>query len=886
MNIRNILLLICISIAYHPLSAQMTDLSYPRTLVDAAAIPEIQNTLSSPLKMELYTLISSKAAKAIPEGNTLIEDRRSRSQIAREAAFVILMNKKIENGAIVELLAEERMALVEKVLQLLENLNSEVSFEQGWLFFDKWQFRCRELTHYLIAYDLLKGANIPGVNTDLAAANLQEFAGNLHARLVDTYINPITGIKHLEFFFYNTNNHGVMNAGAVGLAGIVLNGMESDDPNYQPANWINTAMWNLDYVLWSAGGLLPRVAEKDILAGYAEGPSYFNYGFDTVFPFFRALWNVMPDGTYDFTFKGEVKSIRHPWYDENYHRLYEWMVKLRMPNGAYPAVHDTPSAFKTDCVALSGIPSLNHYYPDSDFNSIWERAQFICTNIPFSDQTAPLFQPLPDAGSLIFRSTWNDPTGVYMHLIGKNNIPLYGAKAHHQADATSFEIYYHDEILAFDEGYTGSASRNYVNQASDHNLILVNGKGPRPPVSEWIDGQNTVFIEEYFDTDRLDYGELNTTWEGAEITRKVLFQNDRYFVMADFVQSSTINNYQYQFHGNGLVGAAANSQQGSFILDESELGCLVSRNGVHLRTKVMARGNQQVYSVTTDTLSNGTTDKVHSKMLVHHNEVSNTEFLSIFYPFTFTEGEPVIEPLLVDHTTSAFKLYLSSEKHLVFIQQNPTLKSITAELGIGTAVHGNGSINFIAVNNDQSFNRLFIEEGDVLLLGDRAIVLAETKMDIAYEKIEEGYYKGYVSKAGAVQFYADSSLVALSGDIESITYDPAQQLNTVSFLNATNFELIYGEDLSTSTKNLDQKSKIVVYPNPTKGASQIIMNENDSKVSFQVFDVTGKVIIQKTIDQITKGQSIPLDLSPFPVGVYLIKMEGKAYHETQRLIKN
>ena len=869
---------------YWPDSA---DYSYPRTIIDKDDIATIRNTLSDPFKSNLYQLIYSHALKGIPLGNESDGDRRLRSEIAREAAFVVLMNKKIENDTLVDLLPEEKSTLVSKVLSLLGTLNAEIGFMEGWLFFDEWQFRCRELTHYLIAYDLLKGADILDINFDQSLIRLHLFAGNLHTRVVDKYINPFTGIKNLEFFYYNPNNHGTMNAAALGLAAVVLNDLENADPNYQPENWINTAMWNLDYALWRAEGLIPRLSEPGILAGYAEGPNYFRYGFHTVFPFLRSLWNFLPDGAYEFTYDGVTETIPHPWYDEKYHKLYEWTVKLRMPNGMFPAVHDTPSGFATNITALSGIPEFNIYFPNSINHSIWERAQFLSTNIPYGNQEYPLFQPLPEAGSLIFRSSWNDPSGVYMHLIGKNNIALFGAKAHHQADASSFEIYYNGEILALDEGYTAAGFRDYVMNASDHNLILVNGEGPNPPFGEWIDLNNYVIIERFFDTNHLDYGELDYAWHGAGFTRKVMFHDNRYFVMADFIQSNQMNNYQYQFHGNGLEGGNSMLPEGAFELDMEELGCLVSRNEVHLRTKVIGRGNDQIYSVDTDSIIGGNSKKCHSRMLVHQDNKTNTEYLSVFYPYTNSEILPEIEQIIIDEQTTAFKLNFTNEKHLMFIQPENKWVHISAETGIGSEISANGQMNFIALHADQTFKRAFLEEGDSLFIDEKPYLLAGHKLDIAVEYFGEGIFKGYISDSGTVQLYADSSLIVLSGAIDLITYDPVQQLNTLYFSNATNFELEYGEHPTVASESLsvNAQSGLLTFPNPTPGKVIVSANTHEFKNgNLFVFDTKGRLLKTQPANQ-GNASSLELDISEFPNGIYILKWEGSNGFKTCQIIK-
>jgi len=112
---------------------------------------------------------------------------------------------------------------------------------------------------------------------------------------MDTYTIVVLQFK---FFNYQFNNHSIMTASALGLAAVVLNDHESIDPDRQPQNWINAGMWNLDNTLWMQGGSYPRVSEPDTLAGYAEGPAYFNYSFQNAFPFIRAMGNFLPEGAY------------------------------------------------------------------------------------------------------------------------------------------------------------------------------------------------------------------------------------------------------------------------------------------------------------------------------------------------------------------------------------------------------------------------------------------------------------------------------------------------------------------------------------------------------------------------------------------------------------
>ncbi|NQV01137.1 MAG: hypothetical protein HQ542_00695, partial [Bacteroidia bacterium] len=424
------------------------DLSFPRTLLDTTQIEIIRNTLSDPKIFSIYELVWNHANSAIPAGNTTDNERFTRSTIAKEAAFVALMNRKPANGSIIPLTPIEHEQLTAKSEQLLEEINTAVGFQSGWIFYQEWQHRSKELINYLIAYDLLRGQELAVGSLQLAKDSLIEFTAHLYHRAMATYTILIWQFK---FFEYQFNNHSIMTASALGLAAVIFNDHEDPDPDYKPQNWIDAGLWNLDNTLWRENGIYPRCSEPDTVAGYAEGPAYFEYGFENAFPFIRALWNFLPDGTYPMTFNSVLRNIRNPWYDPNYTNLYEWMNLIRMPNGSSPAIHDSPIGFGTSITALSGnhrfnIP--NPLYPPTDV--MW-RTQYIATNVPEGSFPDTLFRALPEAGSLLFRSS-NDPDAVFLHLIGKHGIPLSGAKAHHQGYASSFSLMANGELLAVDPG--------------------------------------------------------------------------------------------------------------------------------------------------------------------------------------------------------------------------------------------------------------------------------------------------------------------------------------------------------------------------------------------------------------------------------------------------
>ncbi|MEM6967441.1 MAG: heparinase II/III family protein, partial [Bacteroidota bacterium] len=801
------------------------------------------------------------ATEDIPQGNTTSKDRRRRSWISREAAFVLLMGEKIQNGQIIPLSEVDSIDLKNKTIELLENLNDSVGFQEGWSFYWEWQLRSQELIHYLVAYDLLKGAGIPDAELELSKQKLQLFTGNLYKRSTDFYDNPALAIIPLEFYSYNPNNHAIITCTTLGVAAIVLSDVESSDENYQPINWINAAMWNLDNTLWREEGLIPRVSDVDRIIGYAEGPNYFEYCFRNAMVFIRSMWNFLPDDSRDYTFydynaitgittSNITRSIRNPWYDENYHNLYEWMNRIRMPDGRYPAIHDSSRAFKTMVTALSGMPQYNIPNPNSNYNSVWVRSQYLSTLIDEGTYNEPLFQALPDAGSLVFRSEYNDPDAVYMHLIGKNGIALEGAKNHHQSDATSFQIYFNGEDLALDPGYSGSTFRADVQKSTDHNLILVNGKGPGTPTSEWIDPSNTTYIENYFDMPSLDYGELRSGWEGADITRKSLFVSDQYFILTDVVRANAQNDYTYQLHGYGLESADASSNSGAFQSDFANFKGTYSRNSSSLLAHVTSRG-LTTYSAELDSLSLGSNGyQEYSKMLVHEDNSANTEFLSILYPYK-NSAVPTISTVLMDGTVNAQAVYTPNSSDIIFIQPNENLVEIpSSNFNFPHDLKGDGNINFVSFDLDDQFQKLFIENGTQLWIGDDELVRADQSLDLVLEKNDLGEIFGYVSESATIEVFSEKSLVFEYGEISNIEYDSTNQLSIITFDAPSYFKLIEGEIVvSTQTLESDEFS-VKVFPNPTLENATVrisnSINQIEGEVSLISYD--GSVVFRERID--------------------------------------
>lgn len=81
--------------------------------------------------------------------------------------------------------------------------------------------------------------------------------------------------------------------------------------------------------------------------------------------------------------------------------------------------------------------------------------------------------------------------------------------------------------------------------------------------------------------------------------------------------------------------------------------------------------------------------------------------------------------------------------------------------------------------------------------------------------------------------------------------------------------------------NLDLESELEAYPNPTNGYSNIVVLHEFDKGMLSVYDIMGKRLQHFPITEAT----IPVDLSGYATGVYLIEVQTDVSRETLKILK-
>ncbi len=511
----------------------------PRALVTPSQLPSIIDWA----KGDSVARLLHAGLYATAAGSGI--DQRSRAQIAKAAAFCLALGFDPSTPSNAPLEQAQKDSLAREVTAALASIDPTVAGATT-----NYQWHALELQQFCEAYDLLLGCGYPP--DSIAERNLAQFASNAY--------------KELGKPFLVKNNLTLKLAAALGTAAVTLNGFTSAAPEFQPAQWIGTAMSFINDVMWNIE------SSSQTIEGYSEGPYYFRYAMQSLIPFFLAMRNF--NGDWTESYRGV--SLRSPWFDERYTLLYDWAASLRMPDGRLPAFEDTymDSYFpELDILAAKG-PAYARYAWRCDRNgrpmSAQEyaaqianlqdlRPQYIAARVRTGREAPPDWSPsrfMPDAGYGILRGDWSD-SSAYLALIGKHGRARTGespvGSGHKQANETAAILASGGNLLLLEPGYYDYDTRDSLVFSRNHNIILVDGKGPDDvSVGTMLFGVD-AFIGDTLTSRVCDKTTVRTSYQGAQISRSAYFIDKEFFVIHDRVASSSSRRWTHQLHGAGLL---------------------------------------------------------------------------------------------------------------------------------------------------------------------------------------------------------------------------------------------------------------------------------------------------------------------------------------------
>lgn len=575
-----------------PFTAGAAQNPYPRLTARASDLSLIRERLTREPYATLFARVLSRA-RATPTTAPTTDGDRARSQVARAAAFVFAMGA----GRVPEM---ERAAMGAKAETLLVGIVAETGVT-GFTTANETLIGAERLHPWAIAYDLLEGGGFAFTQRDAVREKLATLASNLYDDVSARYV---------EVFRSYNQNHTIKVASAVGLAAMVLDGYTptAADPRAsmkQPRDWM---AWALDRVELLAIDAL----STDTEGGYTEGPVYYWYAALQHVPFLRA-WHLYggEHGGFPFTARGG-RPIGDLWTHNSFIQQQTWLRDIATPDGLLPPFNDSTPGVAYFYGFFSDHPrgaELHHAWQTS--TTAWADGglaeELLCAyddRVVARPPEGPASRLLAEAGQAALRTGWDRGAtyllmqaehgktyGLARSRAGKN---LDGTAGHNHADPLSFILHAYGETLALDAGYLGWENHDKVKDPPRHNLILVDGQGPRPPylsvppvdfidggivlldpdrVGGWVaGGDGEAWLVEGGDAGDLKWARAWTEYrayvsEPVTLRRDAVMLGGRAVALLDDAQCASEHAFTWLLHGN-----AGGTSGGSFERRDGEGG--------------------------------------------------------------------------------------------------------------------------------------------------------------------------------------------------------------------------------------------------------------------------------------------------------------------------
>jgi hypothetical protein len=382
-----------------------------------------------------------------------------------------------------------------------------------------------------LSYDWLRGSGVLS-DSDLAAYRQDLVSGG------QTIHQALTAPEYTgDDAYRNVTNYRLRNDAALGLVALALSGSDASE---QAAAWSDYAWRDL---FGDTGRGTPRyLAQMFGQDGVAkEGQGYYQDSFRLLIPYFVAVRNLTDHNPFDMSLV---------------HAAFSAPVALAMPDGSAPTV-DT--GWRSPAVA----GGLSHWVAAQYPAEPWHRWQWQREGRPApagDDALAlALYRPgrsAPPPGSAtrflrhnafaVLRSDWS-PQSPWL-LLNSERTP--SRSPHEQADQTSFSFFARGAYLAIDPGDgrdCGTDGDRWLRSSAAHNLVLVDGSGPRVTWS-YETTLDPADLDRTADVGDLSQARTSMTYaDGVRSARAVLLAHGDYGVVFDSLRDPSHRPHRYSW---------------------------------------------------------------------------------------------------------------------------------------------------------------------------------------------------------------------------------------------------------------------------------------------------------------------------------------------------
>lgn len=806
-------------------------------------------------------------------------DQTAQAKIAKVAAFVVAMDIEPSGNAFSKLNPQTRATLASKVTTYLQSLNPTVKSPST-----NYQWRASELIHFAQAYDLLQGSGF--TRDTVAEKKLAQFASNAY--------------DELGLFLTVRNNLSIKLASALGMTAVVLNDYPSTDASMQPKNWIARAMTFIDDSFWKT------MSTAGTVSGYSEGPYYFRYAMMSAAPFFYAMKNFNGDWTENY----QGTSLRSPWFDTRYHNLYDWIAKLQMPDGRIPFFEDTYiDSYFPELGIFSSIPNQSAPYAwqmyskgipltPADLNSEMSgtydfRAEYIAAKVqPTSVKPANLnpTQFIPDAGYFAFRNSWQS-NASYLAAIGKHGRARTGesplGSGHKQANETSFILHAGGEDLLIEPAYHSYDLRDSLIWSKNHNLVLVDGKGPDGVsfgTNLWgVD----AYIEDTLSSRRNQIARIRTQYQDASINRSFYFLDNSFYMIVDRVSSTRQRTFTHQLHGKGLL---ANSTY-NFNPQTHTARWNVGKMTIDATVRGISNSDSTLqYTTVTRKHSPGWHQFAEHSALYSSLAGNDAVFAALLVPYNAAQGS---SPAVISssNSTSINHTIKSGNKQIMALTNK---KGETTELkGPTKTIATDGTFGFYSTDTTQRYNFDILADGASHFTVDgRQILWSSAKVsgvleytrtsirgtvrgnDLSHIELATEYQPATVAGKNVTRWFMNTHRIVLESSAKEADFDIE--------LSDMPTDVEAAETAATPEKAFLGQN----YPNPANPETHVLFNlPKRDFISLDVFNTLGEKLFTAMEGEMPAGDHIAtINLEGLASGRYYYRLRTSSETLTRSMI--
>lgn len=490
------------------------------------------------------------------------------------------------------------------------------------------------LVSFCSAWDYLKG------NPIADEAKLLSAKANLVKR-IDMFRKMVHEGPLFPMLMVSRNNRSIKVVSALGLCALSIN----DRP--EAAFDMSEAMTTLDFLLNQHQG--------NEHGGYAEGWYYLVYGANSFLPFIYAYHKWAKGKAYpyygvsyfqpDSPYVDKVVEIKDFASNPTTREIFRAALWSSRPDGLMPNTDDAnPSALHGAILyALFNDPDYlwQWFRPASNYYS----GRLDTLSFVAYDGTSPPISPslnlegsAIEAGFAIFRESW-DHDAIYMLVQGEHGDMRINGKGHEHADELNFQLFAWGKPLIIDPGYISWDKHDMVKYATDHNTILVDGKGSPYDLMGEITGLIGVdaYLTNMITQSPFTRVTVKTKYNDVSFERGFTRINKRIFLIDDRMDASG-KTHEYSFLLNGMGGGDV--RMSSFLMLEN--GARWEVDGVWVEAVITSTTNDIIFLHDLEEHATSWGNwATHERLMAKAKMDKNAGFLSFIVPGTKDHQYPV-----------------------------------------------------------------------------------------------------------------------------------------------------------------------------------------------------------------------------------------------------